>query len=74
MEILFSDLKIGQVISTIVYGMLGFLLFLVILWIIEKLTPFSVRKEIIDEHNTSLAILLGAFYIAMGLIIAAVVG
>ena len=74
MEILFSDLKISQVISTIVYGMLGFLLFLVILWIIEKLTPFSIRKEIIDEHNTSLAILLGAFYIAIGLIIAAVVG
>ncbi len=74
MEILFSDLKLSQIISTIVYGMLGFLLFLVILWIIEKLTPFSIRKEIIDEHNTSLAILLGAFYIAIGLIIAAVVG
>ncbi len=74
MEILFSDLKISQVVSTVVYGLLGFLLFLVSLWIIEKLTPFSVRKEIIDEHNTSLAILLGAFYIAIGLIIAAVVG
>ncbi len=74
MEILFSDLKISQVVSTIVYGLLGFLLFLVSLWIIEMLTPFSIRKEIIDEHNTSLAILLGAFYIAMGLIVAAVVG
>ena len=74
MEILFADLKLSQVISTVVYGMLGFLLFLVILWIMEKLTPFSIRKEIIDEHNTSLAILLGAFYIAIGLIVAAVVG
>ena len=74
MEILFSDLNISQVVSTIVYGLLGFLLFLVSLWIIEMLTPFSIRKEIIDEHNTSLAILLGAFYIAMGLIVAAVVG
>ncbi len=74
MEILFADLKISQVVSTIVYGLLGFMLFLVSLWIIEKLTPFSIRKEIIDEHNTSLAILLGAFYIAMGLIVSAVVG
>ena len=74
MEILFSDLKISQVVSTVVYGLLGFLLFLVSLWIIEMLTPFSIRKEIIEEHNTSLAILLGAFYIAMGLIVSAVVG
>ena len=40
----------------------------------EKLTHFSIRKQIIEEHNMSLAIVLGAFYIAMGLIISAVVG
>ena len=74
MEILFADIKLSQILSTIVYGVLGFLLFLGSLWIMEKMTPFSIRKEIVEEHNTSLAIVLGAFYIAMALIISAVVG
>ena len=74
MEILFADIKLGQILSTIVYGVLGFLLFLTSLWVMEKVTHFSIRKEIIEEHNMSLAIVLGAFYIAMGLIISAVVG
>ena len=74
MDILLADIKLGQVLSSILYGTLGFLLFLASLWAMEKLTHFSIRKEIIEEHNMSLAIVLGAFYIAMGLIISAVVG
>ncbi|MCP3868806.1 MAG: DUF350 domain-containing protein [Gammaproteobacteria bacterium] len=74
MDMLFAEIKLGQVMSTIVYGMLGFLLFLAILWIMEKLTHFSIRRQIIEEKNVSLAIVLGAFYIAIGMIISAVVG
>ena len=74
MEILFAEIKLGQVISTMVYGLLGFLLFLATLWIMEKLTHFSIRKQIVEEKNLSLAIVLGSFYIAMGLIVSAVVG
>ena len=74
MEILFAEIKLGQVVSTMVYGLLGFLLFLTTLWIMEKLTHFSIRKQIVEEKNLSLAIVLGSFYIAMGLIVSAVVG
>ena len=74
MEILFAEIKLGQVVSTMVYGLLGFLLFLATLWIMEKLTHFSIRKQIVEEKNMSLAIVLGSFYIAMGLIVSAVVG
>ena len=74
MEILFAEIKLGQVVSTMVYGLLGFLLFLATLWIMEKLTHFSIRKQIVEEKNLSLAIVLGSFYIAMGLIVSAVVG
>ncbi|MEZ5825686.1 MAG: hypothetical protein R3C97_13380 [Geminicoccaceae bacterium] len=28
--------------------------------ILEKITHFSIQKEIVDEHNTALAILMGA--------------
>ena len=40
----------------------------------EKLTHFSIHKEIIDEHNTAVAMIISAFLIAMGLILAAVIG
>jgi len=37
-------------------------------------SPFSIRKEIVDEHNVALGVVIGAYFVAMGLIIGAVIG
>jgi uncharacterized membrane protein YjfL (UPF0719 family) len=72
MEI-FADVKLSQVVSTIVYALLGFALFILFLFLMERFSSFSIRKEIVDEHNISLAIVMGGFFISLGLILAAVV-
>lgn len=63
----------AQLISTVIYGSVGFILFLVAFWVITKISPFSIRKEIEDDQNTSLAILIGSALIGMAIIIAAVI-
>jgi uncharacterized membrane protein YjfL (UPF0719 family) len=73
METLFADIKLAQVISTIFYSFLGLLLFIVGFFIVEILTPFSLRKEILEQQNTGVAMIISAFLIAMGLILAAVI-
>lgn len=70
---LFADIKIAQVISTIFYSALGFGLFVLALWMMEKLTHFSIKKEIVEEQNVSMGIVIGAFLIAVGIILAAVI-
>jgi putative membrane protein len=71
---LFSMVSLTGVVSTIVYSLLGLILFMVALVVMEWLSPFSIRKEIVDEHNVALGVVIGAYFVAMGLIIGAVIG
>ncbi len=61
----------GHLLAVVVFSIIGLIVFVGCLWLIEKLTPFSINKEILDEHNTAVAIVVGAIIIGMSLIIAA---
>lgn len=60
-----------QVISTIVFSFIGMGVFGVFFLILPKLLPFSLKKEIEEDQNISLGILIGAIVIGMAIIIAA---
>jgi putative membrane protein len=55
------------------YAIVGILIFGVAFWIMEAVTPFSIRKEIEEDQNTALAILMGAVIIGIAMIISAAV-
>ena len=59
--------------DSILYSVLGTLVLITAFWFIEWVLPFSVRKEIEDDQNTSLGIILGAFIIGLSLIISAAI-
>ena len=61
------------VVDSIVYSLLGTVILLVSFYAIEKVMPFSMRKEIAEDHNTALGIILGAFIIGLSMIIAAAI-
>ncbi|HMC23720.1 MAG TPA: DUF350 domain-containing protein [Thermoanaerobaculia bacterium] len=42
-------------------------------WIMVKVTPFSIRKEIQEDQNTSLAVLIGSVILGLALIISAAI-
>jgi len=60
-------------LATIVYASLGLLFFAGAFWAITRLAPFSVRKEIEEDQNTALAILIGAVIVGIAIIIAAAI-
>ena len=60
-------------VDSIVYSIIGTLVLGVSFYVIEKVLPFSMRKEIAEDHNTALGIILGAFVIGLSLIIAAAI-
>ncbi len=68
-----TEFHIGAFINALVYALLGIVLFVISFAILDKLTPYALWKEIIEEHNTALAILVGAMSIGMCIIIAAAV-
>lgn len=56
-----------------VYAALGIILFVLAFGIINRLTPGTLWKELIEEHNTALAIVVGAMAIGISIIIAAAI-
>jgi uncharacterized membrane protein YjfL (UPF0719 family) len=57
------------IVDSFVYSIVGSLILLSSFWIIQLILPFSMKKEIEDDQNVSLGIILGAFIIGLSLII-----
>jgi putative membrane protein len=60
-------------VDSIVYSIVGTVVLGLSFYVIEKVLPFSMRKEIAEDHNVSLGIILGAFVIGLSIIIAAAI-
>lgn len=60
-------------IVTVIFVVLGLIVFALAFMIIGKATPFSVRKEIEDDQNVALAIVIAAIILGSALIIAAAI-
>lgn len=60
-------------ISTIVFVFLGLIVFALAFFVITKVTPFSVRKEIEDDQNVALAVVIASVILGSALIIAAAI-
>ena len=59
--------------NALLYSFLGITIFVLAFLIIDKFTPYHLWREIVEEKNTALAILIGAMSIGMCVIIAAAV-
>lgn len=68
-----SGMLLKQITGTLLFVAIGIVTFLIAFFIITKITPFSIRKEIEEDQNTSLAILIGAVLLGLAQIIAAAI-
>jgi uncharacterized membrane protein YjfL (UPF0719 family) len=56
---------------TLIFSVLGLALFALAFWVIVKVTPFSIRKEIEEDHNVALAIIIASMIFGIAIVIAA---
>jgi putative membrane protein len=68
-----DGIVLSEVISMLFYTGVGMGLMYICWKVVDIVTPFPVIKEIEEDQNVALAILIGAIFIAMAIIIAAVV-
>lgn len=73
MEQFINDIRPWLLLSTLIYAIIGMLVFGLAFALFNKLMPFSVRKEIEEDQNTALGIVIGAFLIGLSIIIAAAI-
>jgi uncharacterized membrane protein YjfL (UPF0719 family) len=68
-----ADFHPGYVLNALLYSVLGIVIFVVAFWVLDLLTPYALWKEIVEQKNLALAILVGAMSLGMCVIIAAAV-
>jgi len=61
------------VVDSVFYSVLGTVILLATFYAIEKILPFSMQKEIAEDQNMSLGIILAAFVLGLSMIIAAAI-
>ena len=59
--------------GSILYALIGVLIFWLCFVLVDKLTPYDLWAEIVEKKNVALAIVVGAMCIAIGLIVSAAV-
>jgi uncharacterized membrane protein YjfL (UPF0719 family) len=66
-------LKPGVFFGSMLFALIGVLVFWLCFVVIDKLTPYDLWGEIVEKKNVALAIVVGAMCIAIGLIVAAAI-
>ena len=63
----------NNLVAAIVFAALGIVTFLVAFIVVDRLTPYDLWKEIIEDQNSALAILIGFAALGIAMIIAAAI-
>ena len=59
--------------TTVIFVLIGLVVFALAFLIVVLISPFSVKKEIEEDHNTALAVIIGAMIIGIAMIIASAI-
>lgn len=66
-------LLIRHLLAALIFSLFGVCTLALCVWIMARLSPFSLVKEIEEDHNTAAAIVMGAILLGMSIIIAAAI-
>jgi putative membrane protein len=63
----------APMLAALVYATIGLVIFGIAFIVVDRLTPYHLWKEIVDEKNTELAVVVGAVAIGISIIISTVI-
>ncbi|NML42598.1 DUF350 domain-containing protein [Ramlibacter sp. G-1-2-2] len=66
-------LKPSAFFGSIVYALIGVVMFWGSFVLIDKLTPYKLWEELVEKHNVALAIVVAAMALGVSIIVAAAV-
>ena len=66
-------LKPGAFFGSILYALVGVVVFWLAFVVIDKLTPYALWEELVEKQNVALGIVVGAMCLGISIIVAAAV-
>lgn len=71
---MFWETQQGHMVASVVYSLIGVAIFAIAFLLMERIAPFSLRKELAEDDNIAVGILLGSVVIGLSIIISAAIG
>jgi putative membrane protein len=62
-----------NLLAAVVFAALGIIVFALSFMVLDRMTPYSLWREIVEKQNTALAVLIGLVSLGLGIIIAAAI-
>jgi uncharacterized membrane protein YjfL (UPF0719 family) len=69
----FEWLKPGVVLGSLVYALIGVMVFWLCFLIIDKITPYDLWGEIVEKQNVALGLVVAAMSLGISIIVAAAI-
>jgi len=66
-------LKPAVVLGSLVYALIGVVVFWLCFVVIDKLTPYDLWNEIVEKQNRALALVVAAMCLGISIIVAAAI-
>jgi uncharacterized membrane protein YjfL (UPF0719 family) len=67
------EFHLGSLMNALIYAVFGVFILVLSFWVLDKLTPFHLWKEVIEKQNVAIAILAGMMALSIAIIIASAV-
>jgi putative membrane protein len=66
-------LKPASIIGSILFALIGVIIFWISFMVLDKLTPYKLWEEIVEKQNVALGIVVGCMALGICLIVAAAI-
>lgn len=66
-------IQMKYVVASILYSFIGIAILVICFWIIEKITPENLWKELVEKRNMAIAVMAAAFMLSIAIIIASAI-
>ena len=67
------EFHLGSLLNAFIYAVFGVFILIFCFFVLDKLTPFHLWKEVIEKQNIAIAILAGMMALGIAIIIASAV-
>ena len=64
---------VQHLLAVVVFSLVGVLVLGACFWVMKRMMPFSVTKEIEEDQNVALGIIIGSVIVGLSIIIAAAI-
>ncbi len=68
-----SEHTVRALIEVVIFSAVGITVFAVAFFVIARVSPFSLRKELEEDQNTALGVVIGSMIIGLSLIISSAI-